>query len=45
VEQLLNSEWLREELVASGLENVARFRPESVAASYAELYTQMLKPS
>jgi len=45
VEQLLNTERLRDELVASGFKNVARFRPEAVAASYANLYTQMLNPS
>ena len=35
---VVNSQELRDELVSSGLANVTRFRPETIAARYAEMY-------
>lgn len=43
VVQLISDENLRQNFVQKGLENVKRFRPQAIAAKYAELYEQMLK--
>ena len=45
LQQVVGSAKLRDELVANGFANVARFRPRAIAASYATVYHQMLNPS
>ncbi len=39
---VIENKEVRERLVAKGLENVKRFRPEAVAAQYAEIYREIL---
>lgn len=38
---LIENEDLREAYIQRGLENIKRFRPETIAAKYAELYNQI----
>lgn len=40
--EIINDKVLRENLVQKGLENVERFRPETIAAKYADLYKEIL---
>lgn len=40
--QIINDKVLRENLVQKGLENVERFRPETIAAKYEDLYEEIL---
>lgn len=40
---LIESKYLRDELITKGLENVKRFQPEAVAAQYAALYREILE--
>lgn len=41
VEVILNEPTKREELVSKGFENVVKYRPEAIAARYAEVYEQV----
>ncbi len=42
IRRIINEPELREKLVKNGLKNVARFRPDTVAAKYENLYREML---
>lgn len=39
--RLINDAALRQSLIAAGIENVKRFRPETIAAQYAALYREL----
>lgn len=45
IESVIGDARLRDELIRRGSENVKRFLPETIAASYAELYSEAFKES
>lgn len=44
IEQVISDGDLRERLVDAGIRNIERFKPEKIAARYAELYEEIARP-